>query len=221
MIWLQKILFAIRDVMTTKRIPVAGTLQIDDDGWLVTAPGVITRMAHRSWYDWDERLKTISGKPVGMVWHFTDTKPGTAATMARARLVPRTKTDRDASWHITIETDGTIWQMVPFMRGAWHAGKGKSYVGSGVARPVSPNAALVGVEVVGFGKSYTDAQVKSAGVLVAALAERYGWDSRACSHEHRDFDPVRRDDMGPPWTDKHLPTVLQAAGFLISGQSHP
>lgn len=216
MIWLQKLLFAFRDVMRTNRVPVAGTPQIDEFGWLVTAPGIFVRMAHPSWYSSEMRLKTLSGKPVGLVWHFSSTNPGTGAAMARNKQVPRKKTDRESSFHLSIDTDGTIWQSVPFLRPAWHAGLGDPYSGPGVKKPVSPNHALVGIELVGHGKTYTEAQVKAAGLLVAALCEKYGWDSAACRHEHVHFDPERRTDTGEPWRSTHLPIVLRAAGFLIS-----
>lgn len=61
------------------------------------------------------------GRVEGVVWHYTDTgaAPGSAQKLAERLAQPG---GRQASWHILIGRDGSIWQSVPLTMGSWHAG---------------------------------------------------------------------------------------------------
>jgi hypothetical protein len=65
--------------------------------------------------------KVCNGKVVGVVWHYTDTgaAPGSAQKLAERLAQPG---GRQASWHVLIGRDGSIWQSVPLTMGSWHAG---------------------------------------------------------------------------------------------------
>lgn len=184
------------------RIP--GSLEVVDH-WLV-GPGVTRIEAHRSWFGGS----LGSGRPIGIVAHYTDTDPGTAVAMAqrRARLFGEDARDRLASWHLTIETDGSIVQMVPLNRMAWHAG-------SATARPLpgfgSANANTVGIELVGHGNEFPPAQVAAAASAWRALVRHYGIAREHAMITHQSIDPTRRSDPGPVWMAAHAPAVLAAA----------
>jgi hypothetical protein len=87
------------------------------DHWIV-GPGATRIEAHTSWYG----SRLVGGKPLGIVAHYTTTDPGTSLSMARHRATPRAPADRIASWHLTIDADGSIVGMVPLDHVAWHAG---------------------------------------------------------------------------------------------------
>lgn len=193
-------------------------LWVRNSGWL-TGQNVHLIPIHPSWYYSGQTLHTTpaGNPPVGVIWHYTATDGG-AENMAQRRLGEKKPKDRAASWHVTIDRDGKIYQMVPFNRGAWHCGRGKKYKGLGVEKATSPNRCLVGVELVGHGDSYTPEQAGAAKRVLKALKHRYGWKREQCVHEHRDFDPTRRSDCGPPWTDVHMPEILGSVGRFRSDE---
>lgn len=181
--------------------PSAG--EIGEDHWLSWA----TRIAiDSSWYGG----VINGGSPRGVVAHFTDTDPGTAINMARRRQHPygSDPDDRLASWHLTIETDGSVVQMIPLNRVAWHAG-------SSTARPVKglgpANQCTIGVELVGYGKEFPAAQVDSARRVWRAIVRRYNVEREYAMLQHSVIDPTRRDDPGPVWMARYAETVLQEA----------
>lgn len=173
------------------------------DHWLV-GPGVTRIAAHPSWFG-----GTLgSGRPLGIVAHYTATNPGTAIAMARNRAHQVLPGDRLASWHLTIDTDGSIVAMVPLNRCAWHAG-------SPTARPVpgigSANANTIGIELVGHGDAFPPAQVAAAREVWRALVRHYEIAREHAMITHQSIDPTRRSDPGPVWMREHAPVVLAAA----------
>lgn len=123
-------------------------LAINDAGWLSGANVITAPCKHYS--------DLLGKKPEGIVWHYTNTAHGTAATMARSL---QNKAKAQSSYHLAIESDGTIYQSVSFLKGAWHAGSTtaqkfkradgvlvKSNVG------VSANRFAVGIEFVNAGR---------------------------------------------------------------------
>lgn len=178
----------------------------DEAGWF---HGDVMRMpAHSSWYG----KPLASVEPIAIVWHYTHTKPGTAKTMAKNRVKKRNpKTDRAASWHFTIDTDGSIWQMVSVLDGAWHVAKGQiknpaavRLVGEDFFRV---NHCSVGIELVGDGTKFTPAQEYSAWDLAKTLADTYGITMANACRKHSEFDPERRRDPGPVW-EKYMTEVM-------------
>lgn len=179
-------------------------LQVQDN-WLV-GDGVKKIAADPSWFGG----VLAGGAPGGIVAHFTDTGPGTAVNMAkrRARKYGIDPDDRLASWHITIETDGSMVAMIPLDHTAWHAG-------SSTAMPVpglgTANAHTIGIELVGFGKVFTDAQVKAAAQVWRAVVRQYAIPRDYAMITHASIDPTRRDDPGPVWMGHHAAAVLDFA----------
>jgi hypothetical protein len=173
------------------------------NGWL-SGPGVTRIDAHPSWYG------PVRGNPGGIVAHYTDTGPGTAVNMAkrRTRTFGSDPDDRLASWHVTIETDGGVVQMIPFTSVAWHAG-------SNTAKPVPglgwANVTTVGIELVGYGKEFPAAQVASAKQVWRAIVQAYKVPIRFAMLEHSKIDPERRDDPGEVWMQRYAGPVLDAA----------
>jgi N-acetylmuramoyl-L-alanine amidase len=173
--------------------------------WLVGS-GVTRMAAHPSWFG-----GTLSiGKPLGLVAHYTATGAGTAIAMAkrRARVFGADPDDRIASWHITIEADGSIVVMIPCSRVAWHAG-------SSSARPVpglgNANANTLGIELVGFGTEFSPPQVSAACRVWRALVKHYGIAREHAMITHQSIDPERRSDPGPVWMNQHAANVLDFA----------
>jgi hypothetical protein len=185
--------------------PAAGNDLAVDAHWLI-GPGVTRIDAHASWYGG----ALASNKPLGIVAHYTDTAPGTAVNMARrrAREFGKDPTDRRASWHITIETDGSVVVMVPFNRTAWHAG-------SETAQPVpglgNANANTLGIELVGSGKDFPPAQVTAACKVWRAVVKHYAIARQHAMITHQSIDPTRRNDPGPVWMGQHAAGVLDFA----------
>lgn len=181
--------------------PAGDQLSVVAD-WLV-GPNVRRIDAHHSWYGG----AMAAGKPLGIVAHYTDTDAGTAVTMAqrRARMFGTDPNDRAASWHVTIETDGSLVVMIPLSRIAWHAGSPTALPVPGIG---SANANTVGIELVGFGKDFSPAQVTAAANVWRALVKHYGIAREHAMITHQSIDPTRRDDPGPVWMAQHAEDVL-------------
>jgi N-acetylmuramoyl-L-alanine amidase CwlA len=179
--------------------------------WL-EGPNVVKMPIDPSWYY--AKLKTASGNPEAIVMHETATKPGTAINMAKNRQRKRRKycgvrgcpgfgdaclkhTDRAASWHVSVEQDGTIVQMAPFNVGCWHAGGMTARAIPGVGKA---NYVAIGIERVGFekDKSIPEPQIQACIDLIKALAVEYGI-TREHFVGHKDLDPKRKIDPGPAW----------------------
>lgn len=189
---------------TLRLLGAGGTtaLTVDANGWLV-GPGVTVMSADPSWYGG----LLIGKKPAGIVAHYTATDPGTAIAMAkrRSRRFGLDPDDRAASWHLSIEADGAVMQMVPLNHQAWH-------VGSPSAAPVPGvgwgNQTCIGIELVGWGKTFPLAQVAAARTVWRALVAHYGIAREHAMITHQSIDPSRRDDPGPVWMAEHAPGVL-------------
>ena len=170
--------------------------------WLV-GPDVKSIPADASWYGGPLQ-------PKGIVAHYTATDPGTAVNMAKRRSHPFNSDpdNRLASWHVTIETDGTVVQMVPFHRMAWHAGSStaKQIDGLGWA-----NSTCIGIELVGPGDAFPPAQVEAAKRVWRAIVQAYSIPHKYAMLEHSAIDPTRRSDPGPTWMRQHATDVLEAA----------
>jgi hypothetical protein len=180
-------------------------LSVDVDGWL-KGDGVTILPMHSSWHY--PVLKTIDGKPKAIVAHYTSTDPGTALVMAKRRQKAFALGDRAASWHLSIEADGTIIQMARFLNGCWHAG-------GPTAKPIPnvgpANRTSVGIELVGQGNVFPEAQVIGACRVWKALVTTYALPETVSMVTHQSIDPTRKTDPGPVWMKQHAPRVLNYA----------
>ena len=140
--------------------------------------------------------------------HYTATDPGTAVAMAKNRQRARTPADRAASWHLTIDADGSVVQMITLNRVAWHAG-------SDTAKPIpgvgSANNNSIGIELVGRGDVFPSSQVAAACKVWRAIVRAYGIQREHAMITHQSIDPTRRSDPGPVWTSQHAGMVLDFA----------
>lgn len=177
------------------------SLHINEHGWL-EGEGVIRMPIDPSWYY--PKLSTPHGDPTALVWHASATKPGTGIAMAKNRARPRTKEDRAASWHVSVEAESIV-QMAPFHVGCWHA------IGS--IKGIGPaNRTATGIELVGFEKGpWPEAQVQQACRLERALVQSYGIERKFAMVPHAVIDPDRRSDPGKEWMTKHAQRVLDFA----------
>ena len=160
-------------------------LWIDDEGWL-HGFGVVRYPSIRSY-------ELTSDGPIGIVWHYTATNVGTAKSLAKRIRKYRRGKDRAASWHVVIAEDGTIYQSVPFERGAWHCGRGR-IDGHRV------NKCTAGIEMEGQGTVFSSPQKSAAARLTQALVDKYDITRARCGLDHSQFDPKRRADAGPYWS---------------------
>lgn len=176
-------------------------LSVNHSGFLA-GRNVQLRPSHPTWY---------SGPmaPRAIIWHNTDTGPGTARAMSRRRMrrYGSSPDDRPASWHVTIETDGSIWHQVPLDHIAWHAG-GKNKKPLRISgRDYHPNDVAIGIELVGDGLSFTDEQVTAAARVLDAIVRRFKIPRANADVLHRD---VNRSKNCPQKWDEYLPAVLDA-----------
>ena len=135
-----------------------------------------------------------------LVLHYTGMKDGEEAV--RRLCDPRA----EVSAHYLVHEDGSILQMVPEARRAWHAGE--SYF----AGERDVNSSSIGIEVVNPGHEYgyrdfPDAQIASVCDLAKDICARHEippWRVLA----HSDVAPARKRDPGElfPWN------LLAAAG---------
>ncbi|ACY18210.1 N-acetylmuramoyl-L-alanine amidase [Haliangium ochraceum] len=172
-------------------------------GWL-SGPGVVHLRAHASWFG-----AAMPAGPLAIMAHYTATDPGTARAMAERRVRERTSQNRPASWHITIDHEGTIWQMVAASACAWHCARGKVDGPSG--KKLSINQAVVGIELEGHGEEFTAAQIEAACRVWRALVRTYAIPDHLAMLEHSRYDPGRRVDPGPVWMKQHAQRVLAFA----------
>jgi N-acetylmuramoyl-L-alanine amidase len=96
------------------------------------------------------------------------------------------------SAHLVIAKDGTVYQLLPFNVRGWHAGA-SSYDGqSGV------NSFSIGIENVGLGDVWPEAQVEANRAIIEVLYAAYGLEDVV---GHEDVAPGRKADPGPryPW----------------------
>jgi hypothetical protein len=187
--------------------PQLARLEVDSNGWLV-GDGVTRIATHPSRYY--PRLSTDGSEPRAIVAHYTATAHGTAVNMAKRLAVKMSKDDRAASWHVSIEGDGSIIQQAPFKVGCWHAG-------GPTAKPIpglgSANRTSVGIELVGDGSAFPEPQVIAACRVWAALVAAYRIPRDRAMVTHQELDPTRKRDPGALWMKTYAPRVLSAAGL--------
>jgi N-acetylmuramoyl-L-alanine amidase len=134
-----------------------------------------------------------------VVLHYTGME---SADAALARLCDPRGSER-VSAHYVVDEDGTILQLVPEARRAWHAGEG-SWAGAG-----DINSRSIGVEIVNPGHDFgypafparqIDALIALLGDIVARRAVRA---DRVLAHS--DVAPARKRDPGEkfPWERLH------------------
>lgn len=112
---------------------------------------------------------------------------------------PRSK----VSAHVVIAKTGQVWQLVPFNLRAWHAGRSE-YDGR---RDV--NSFSIGIENVGLGDEWPEAQVEANINVINALGAEYDIYGLA-GHEDVAIPAGRKADPGKkyPWH-----RVMQECGF--------
>lgn len=145
--------------------------------------------------------RRVSGAPIDMlILHYTGMQSAEAALQ---RLCdPRT----EVSAHYLVDEDGSIKQLVPEARRAWHAGssfwKGETDI----------NSRSIGIEIVNPGhefgyRPFPEAQIEAVKDLSADICTRHRIDPWMVL-AHSDIAPERKEDPGElfPWK------ALAAAG---------
>lgn len=107
--------------------------------------------------------------------------------------------DAKVSAHYLIEEDGTVWQLVPEERRAWHAGV------AFWAGETDINAASIGIELQNPGhehgyRPFPDQQIDALTSLLSSIRSRHEIsDARILGHS--DVAPARKEDPGEffPW----------------------
>lgn len=99
---------------------------------------------------------------------------------------------REVSAHLVIDKDGSVYQLLPLNVVGWHAGESNYY------DEVYVNRFSIGIENVGFGDEWPDAQVEVIRAVIEALFEAYPIRDVV---GHSDVAPGRKPDPGPrfPW----------------------
>ncbi|MBV1701340.1 MAG: N-acetylmuramoyl-L-alanine amidase [Hyphomicrobiales bacterium] len=133
----------------------------------------------------------------------------------------------EVSSHYFIEEDGTIRQLVPESRRAWHAGN------SFWAGETDLNSRSIGIEIVNPGHltdcpPFAPAQIASVIALCRDIGTRHSIAPQNIL-AHSDIAPARKRDPGEafPWGQLHAagighyvpPAPLQGGGFLQIGDS--
>jgi hypothetical protein len=150
----------------------------------------------RSWHG-----GLMNGPPIGIVVHSTQTDPGTAENMAKRRVKPYDLYEHGrgkSSWHITIDADGSILQMLECVKIAYHCRR-TPQSDQLLLRP--PNHCTIGIELVGYyGQEFwPEVQVEAAERVWRALVSAYPIVRGRAMLRHSELDPTRRSDPGPAW----------------------
>ena len=138
--------------------------------------------------DW-KPTPNISGnliKPELIVIHYT------GDNSLQGALSWLTTRGSGVSAHLVVAKTGQVWQLAPFNRRAWHAGA-STWKGRGDC-----NSWSVGIENVGLGDEWPEAQVQANVKIVEALRAAYPiYDVVG----HSDVAPGRKSDPGThfPW----------------------
>lgn len=208
-LWLTNLARKVRDILPgdmptgfPEEWELLPALRVNEAGWL-EGEGVSAIPTHPSWFY--AKLSTPTGDPLAIVAHASATGPGTSVVMAKRRAVPRKPEDRAASWHISVEADGTILQMASCEVGCWHA--------IGQIKGVGPaNRTSVGIELIGFEKGpWPDAQVIGMARVCRAIVQSYGIRADRAQVPHAVIDPDRRTDPGKLWMTEHAAQVVEYA----------
>jgi hypothetical protein len=88
---------------------------MDPSGWILGGKRVTRVPTVRT-------SKLVTRVPVMLVWHWTATPWGTAASIAKRMATYDPAKDRAASTHAFIEHDGSVIQLAPATRGTWCQG---------------------------------------------------------------------------------------------------
>lgn len=107
------------------------------------------------------------------------------------------------SAHLVIAKNGLIWQLLPFNVAGWHAGRSEYGGRTGV------NGFSVGIENVGLGDEWPEAQVQANIDVIRALCQAYDIVDLV-GHDEVAVPEGRKVDPGPkyPWRQ-----VGDATGF--------
>ena len=102
--------------------------------------------------------------------------------------------EAEVSAHLVIAKTGAVWQLMPFNVQAWHAGRSEYDGRAGV------NNFSIGIENVGTGDEWPDAQIQANIGIIRALYRAYGIEDTV-GHEDVAVPPGRKVDPGPryPW----------------------
>ena len=134
-----------------------------------------------------------AGRPDALVLHYTGMADGPSA-LRRLR-----DPAAEVSSHYVVAEDGTVVQLVPEARRAWHAGR------SAWAGETDLNSASIGIEIVNGGHDFglppfPAAQIEALVALARDILDRRG--IAACRVlAHSDIAPGRKQDPGErfPW----------------------
>ncbi len=98
------------------------------------------------------------------------------------------------SAHLVIAKTGQVWQLVPFNRAAWHAGRSEYEGRSGV------NSFSIGIENVGLGDEWPEAQIQANIDVINAICGAYDIVD-IVGHDEVAVPAGRKVDPGPkyPW----------------------
>ncbi|MGP8233764.1 MAG: N-acetylmuramoyl-L-alanine amidase [Methylovirgula sp.] len=139
--------------------------------------------------------------PRTIILHYTGMATG-AAALERLR-----DPAAEVSAHYVVAEDGRIFQLVPEVRRAWHAGK------SFWAGETDLNSASIGIEIINGGHDfgsppYPDVQIAALIALCRDIVRRHAIPARRIL-AHSDIAPGRKADPGElfPWAK------LAAAGI--------
>lgn len=160
------------------------------------APELIIRACHPSRYHSGYAMPSLDHGPEAIIAHYTATAAGTALAMANKRRDSRLRRPllRLSSWHVTIPVSGwNVVQMIPFDRGAYHAGVDKW------------NRCAVGIEFEGWGE-YSPSQMELAKLVYAAIIEHYDIPMSKALMGHSDVKPGN-SDPGPEFYDRVAPAI--------------
>jgi N-acetylmuramoyl-L-alanine amidase len=96
------------------------------------------------------------------------------------------------SAHLVIAKTGVVWQLLPFNLRGWHAGRSSFDGRSDV------NGFSIGIENVGLGDEWPDAQIQANIEVLDTLYAAYRIEDTV---GHQDVAPGRKVDPGPryPW----------------------
>jgi N-acetylmuramoyl-L-alanine amidase len=107
------------------------------------------------------------------------------------------------SAHLVIAKSGLVWQLLPFNVAGWHAGR------SSYGSRANVNGYSIGIENVGLGDDWPDAQIEANIGVIKALCAAYDI-VNLVGHDEVAVPEGRKVDPGPkyPWVQ-----VGDATGF--------